>query len=154
MTGPQGAVLDHTALVALGAGHQRVSALVAAAHREHDRYVFAPALCLAAAIAQQSGLANHLGVLPVVEIVDLDYLLDRGRLAHRRWRSLAGGAGRRRGPAFRRVADRTARRHRLAPDLRRTRSRGDRAGLMAVDQDFAKAPPSSPLLVPSLRRAE
>lgn len=74
MTDPVGAVLDHTALVALGAGDQRVSALVAAAHREHDRYVFAPAICLAAAVSQRAGLANHLGVLPVVQILDLDYV--------------------------------------------------------------------------------
>lgn len=63
MIEPIGVVLDHAALLALGAGHQRVSALVAAAHREPDRYVFAPALCLAAAVSRRSGLANHLGVL-------------------------------------------------------------------------------------------
>jgi len=67
-------VFDHTALLALGAGSRRVSALVSQAHLQAGRYVYAPALCLVAAISQRPGLATHLGVLPAVAIIDLDYV--------------------------------------------------------------------------------
>lgn len=66
-------VFDHTALLALGAGHQQLSGLVSQAHLRSNRYVYAPALCLAAAIAQRPGLADHIGVLPAVQVIDLDY---------------------------------------------------------------------------------
>jgi len=67
-------VFDHTALLALGSGNRRVSALVSQAHLQVGRYVYAPALCLVAAISQRPGLATHMGVLPTVEIIDLDYV--------------------------------------------------------------------------------
>ena len=66
-------VFDHTALLALGAGSRMLSGLVSQAHTRPGRHIFAPALCLSAAIAQRPGLADHVGVLPAMQIVDLDY---------------------------------------------------------------------------------
>lgn len=68
-----GVVFDHTALLALGAGSRMLSGLVSQAHARPGRYVFTPALCLSAAIAQRPGLADHIGVLPALQIIDLDY---------------------------------------------------------------------------------
>lgn len=68
-----GVVFDHTALLALGSGSQLASRLVVAAHGQAGRHVYAPALCLAAAVAQRPGLADHLGSLPAIEVVDLGY---------------------------------------------------------------------------------
>jgi len=48
-------VFDHTALLTLGAGNRLLSGLVAQAHLQPGRYVYAPALCLTAAIAQRPG---------------------------------------------------------------------------------------------------
>jgi hypothetical protein len=70
---PLAVVFDHTALLALGAGSRMLSGLVAQAHARPGRYVFAPALCLTAAIAQRPGLADHIGVLPAMQVVDLDH---------------------------------------------------------------------------------
>jgi hypothetical protein len=66
-------VFDHTALLALGAGSRMLSGLVSQAHARPGRHIFAPALCLSAAIAQRPGLADHIGVLPAMQVVDLDY---------------------------------------------------------------------------------
>jgi hypothetical protein len=66
-------VFDHTALLTLGAGNRLLSGLVAQAHLQPGRYVYAPALCLTAAIAQRPGLVDHIGVLPVIQVIDLDY---------------------------------------------------------------------------------
>jgi hypothetical protein len=68
-----GVVFDHTALLALGSGSQLASRLVVAAHGQAGRHVYAPALCLAAAVAQRPALADHLGALPAIEVVDLGY---------------------------------------------------------------------------------
>lgn len=68
-----GIVFDHTALLALGSGSQLASRLVVAAHGQAGRHVYAPALCLVAAIAHRPGLADHVGALPVIEVVDLGY---------------------------------------------------------------------------------
>jgi len=74
MSGAQSAVvLDHTALLALGAGSHLVSRTVASAHRESGRYVYTPAMCLAGAVAERPGLAGHIGALLAVEVVDLGY---------------------------------------------------------------------------------
>ncbi|MGH3702394.1 MAG: hypothetical protein ACRDQY_23675 [Pseudonocardiaceae bacterium] len=75
MSGPPLAavVFDYTALLTLGAGNRLLSGLVAQAHLQPGQYVYAPALCLTAAIAQRPGLADHIGVLPVIEVIDLDY---------------------------------------------------------------------------------
>ena len=66
-------VFDHTALLALGSGSRMLSGLVSQAHARPGRYVFAPAMCLTAATAQRPGLADHVGVLPAMQVVDLDY---------------------------------------------------------------------------------
>jgi hypothetical protein len=66
-------VFDHTALLALGAGSRLASQLVVAAHGQAGRQVYAPALCLVAAVAQRPALADHLGSLPAIEVVDLGY---------------------------------------------------------------------------------
>lgn len=70
---PAGVVLDHTALLALGSGHRLLSALVAEAHAAASRYVYVPAVCLVAAIASRPALADHVGMLPALRVVDLDY---------------------------------------------------------------------------------
>jgi hypothetical protein len=68
-----GVVFDHTALLALGSGSQLASRLVVASHGQAGRRVYAPALCLAAAVAQRPALADHIGALPAIEVVDLAY---------------------------------------------------------------------------------
>jgi hypothetical protein len=66
-------VVDHTALLALGAGSQFMSRIVTAAHHRTDRFVLAPALCLAAAVAARPALADHLGGLPAIRVLDLGF---------------------------------------------------------------------------------
>ena len=66
-------VFDHTALLALGAGSPMLSGLVSQAHARPGRYIYAPALCVAAAVAERPGLADHIGVLPALQVIDLDY---------------------------------------------------------------------------------
>jgi hypothetical protein len=66
-------VLDHSALLALGSGHQRLSRIVREAHNHDDWIVYVPALCLAAAEASRVGLADHVGALPALEVVELGY---------------------------------------------------------------------------------
>ncbi|MEU5721535.1 hypothetical protein ABZ783_06905 [Micromonospora sp. NPDC047738] len=68
-----GVVFDHTALLAFGAGHHLLSGLVVQAHREHGRQLFVPALCLAGAAAQRPALGEHVGALPVLDVVELRY---------------------------------------------------------------------------------
>ncbi|MGN9808868.1 hypothetical protein ACTMSW_05855 [Micromonospora sp. BQ11] len=64
-------VLDHSALLALGAGNRALSALVVEAHRGAGRHVHVPALCLAAASSSRPALGDHVGALPALEVVDL-----------------------------------------------------------------------------------
>jgi hypothetical protein len=66
-------VFDHTALAALGAGNRLLSQLVNAAHTNPDRHIYVPALCLVAAVAERSGLDNHIGALPAIEVVELEF---------------------------------------------------------------------------------
>lgn len=76
MTGPHpttAVVFDHTALLTLGIGNRMLSGLVAQAHLQPGRYVYAPALCLTAAVAQRPELADHIGLLPAIQVIDLDY---------------------------------------------------------------------------------
>ncbi|MCZ4124986.1 hypothetical protein [Streptomyces sp. H39-S7] len=65
------ALLDHTALLALGAGYPALSGFVvdAAAGRAT---VQVPALCLTAAEAERRGVAEHIGALPGLDIESLD----------------------------------------------------------------------------------
>lgn len=71
---PTAVVFDHTALLAMGTGSPLASALVSQAHLQAGRHVYAPALCLTAAVAKRPGLADHVGVLPALEVVDLDFV--------------------------------------------------------------------------------
>jgi hypothetical protein len=66
-------VLDHTALVSLGEGNRLTSQLVDGAHQDSDRHVFIPAMCLAAAVAQRVAIGDHIGLMPALEVVELDY---------------------------------------------------------------------------------
>jgi hypothetical protein len=66
-------VFDHTALLALGSGSRLASQLVVAAHGRAGRHVYAPAMCLAAAVAERPALADHVGALEAIEVVDLGY---------------------------------------------------------------------------------
>ncbi|MGN9775472.1 hypothetical protein ACTMS0_06810 [Micromonospora sp. H33] len=66
-----GAVLDHSALLALGAGNPALSALVVEAHNAVGRHVYVPALCLAAASFARPALGEHVGALPALEVVEL-----------------------------------------------------------------------------------
>jgi hypothetical protein len=69
-----GVVLDHTALLLLGRGHPFLSGLVAApAHRAPGRYVYVPALCLAAAVAERPAIGEHVLALPAVEVIGLGF---------------------------------------------------------------------------------
>jgi hypothetical protein len=74
LTGAGAFVVDHTALAALGRGNWFMSRLVVkAADSESGNYVFAPALCLAAATAERPAMADHIGGLRAVDIVDLGF---------------------------------------------------------------------------------
>jgi hypothetical protein len=65
-------VLDHTALLLLGRGDRFLSGLVAGpARRVPGRYVYVPALCLAAAVAERPIIGEHALALPSLEIVPL-----------------------------------------------------------------------------------
>jgi hypothetical protein len=68
-----GVVFDHTSLLALGAGDQMLSAIVARAHLGQGRQVFVPALCLAAAASARPALGEHVGALPAMEVIELGY---------------------------------------------------------------------------------
>jgi hypothetical protein len=66
-------VFDHTALLALGGGHHGLSRLVAAAHADAEHHLYAPALCVAAAVAKDPGLGDHIGALPAIVVLELGY---------------------------------------------------------------------------------
>ncbi|MGB6161267.1 MAG: hypothetical protein WCF33_11300 [Pseudonocardiaceae bacterium] len=58
MTAPLVAVVfDHTALLTLGAGNRLLAGLVAQAHAQPGRYVYAPALCVASLPPESIGEA-------------------------------------------------------------------------------------------------
>ncbi len=66
-------ILDHTGLLVLGKGHRLTSALVSRAHTDAKRQVFVPAMCLAAATAERTAIGDHVGLLPALTVVELDY---------------------------------------------------------------------------------
>jgi hypothetical protein len=70
---PSTVIFDHTTLLALGRGTPRLSRLVTLAHQDPDQRVFIPALCLVAATAERPALADHIGGLPALQIVDLGF---------------------------------------------------------------------------------
>ena len=65
--------LDHTALLALGSGNQFLSKRVVLAARSARHGLLVPALCLTAATAQRPTLADHIGGLPVLQLIDLAF---------------------------------------------------------------------------------
>jgi hypothetical protein len=71
--GPVAVVLDHTALLALGAGNLWLSGLVVSAGGSAGAQVCAPALCLSAAVAERPPLADHIGGLPSITVLDLTF---------------------------------------------------------------------------------
>ncbi|MEU5309498.1 hypothetical protein [Streptomyces sp. NPDC021562] len=71
--GSAGVVFDESALLALGSGNSLASHFVANTEHGPTRHVYVPALCLAAADGLRKGLAEHVGALPAVEIVELDF---------------------------------------------------------------------------------
>lgn len=73
-SGDRAVVLDDTALLALGAGNQWLSRLIGAATARTDTYVYAPALCLSAAVADRPRLGDHIGGLSSITVLDLTYL--------------------------------------------------------------------------------
>lgn len=66
-------VADDSALIALGRGNQLMSALVVAAHHQPGRFVYAPAMCVAAAASTRPELAAHVGGLLAIRVVDLGF---------------------------------------------------------------------------------
>jgi len=68
-----GYVLDHTALGALGAGNRQLSRMIHAAHESPNETLYVPALCLVAAVADRPAIADHVGSLSELDIVELDY---------------------------------------------------------------------------------
>ena len=66
-------VLDDTALLALGAGNQWLSRLIVAAAARTDAYIYAPALCLTAAVADRPRIGDHIGALAAIAVLDLTY---------------------------------------------------------------------------------
>lgn len=74
-------LLDHTALLALGAGHRQLSGLIVAA-AEGDALGHVPALCLAVAEGERKGVGEHVASLPGLEVepLDLPAALDVGAL--------------------------------------------------------------------------
>jgi hypothetical protein len=69
---PQTVLLDSSALLALGAGNQWLSRLLGAA-AGRDLKVFTTALCLTAAVAERPLLADHIGGLAPIAVLDLTY---------------------------------------------------------------------------------
>lgn len=65
-------VLDTPTLLAL-AGNRQVSALIHRAHFETETRLWAPALSVLEADRERLGIAEHVGQLEVLHIVDLDY---------------------------------------------------------------------------------
>lgn len=70
---PQALVLDSTALLALGASNRWLSGLISKRTKQEALHLFAPALCLTAAVAQRPLLADHIGGLDDIDILDLTY---------------------------------------------------------------------------------
>ncbi|MFI7585629.1 hypothetical protein ACIB24_00975 [Spongisporangium articulatum] len=64
-------ILDDTALLALGAGHQLLSGVVARAHLDVGHVVYAPAMCVFAATSSRPALGDHIGGLVAIRIMDL-----------------------------------------------------------------------------------
>jgi hypothetical protein len=72
-TRPKAAILDATALLALGAGHRGLSRAVALATAGAGTRLYAPAMCVTAAVAARTELADHIGGLLALQVVELGF---------------------------------------------------------------------------------
>ncbi|MCX5421292.1 hypothetical protein [Streptomyces sp. NBC_00078] len=66
-------ILDHTAVLALCRGHRLLSGLAVVEVDDPDQRAHIPALCLVAASLQLPGAAAHVGALPGLEFLPLDF---------------------------------------------------------------------------------
>lgn len=66
-------ILDHTAVIALCRGHRLLSGLAVVEVPEPDGRAHVPALCLVAASMELPGVAAHVGALPGLEFLALDF---------------------------------------------------------------------------------
>ncbi|GGZ39370.1 hypothetical protein [Streptomyces poonensis] len=66
-------ILDHTAVLALCRGHRLLSGLAVAEVDDPAQRAHIPALCLVAASLQLPGAAAHVGALPGLEFLTLDF---------------------------------------------------------------------------------
>jgi hypothetical protein len=66
-------VIDDSALSLLASGSRDMSGLVVDAHEDDRYHAYVPALCLAAAASRRPGLADHVGGLFALQILDLKF---------------------------------------------------------------------------------
>ncbi|MBA4866388.1 hypothetical protein H1V43_34760 [Streptomyces sp. PSKA54] len=66
-------ILDHTAVLALCRGHRLLSGLAVVEVDDPDQRAHIPALCLVAASLELPGAAAHVGALPALEFLPLDF---------------------------------------------------------------------------------
>jgi hypothetical protein len=66
-------ILDHTAVLALCRGHRMLSGLVVVEVDDPHLRAHVPTLCLVAASLELPGAATHLGALPGLEFLPLDF---------------------------------------------------------------------------------
>jgi hypothetical protein len=70
---PEAAVIDSTALLALGSGNRAMSWIITAASRGEGLLVYAPALCISAAVAARRDLGEHIGSLLAIHVTELAF---------------------------------------------------------------------------------
>lgn len=66
-------ILDHTAVLALCRGHRLLSGLAVVEVDDPAQRAHVPALCLVAASLERPGVAAHVGALPGLEFLPLDF---------------------------------------------------------------------------------
>ncbi|MFE1951772.1 hypothetical protein ACFW9D_15020 [Streptomyces sp. NPDC059524] len=66
-------LLDHTAVIALCRGHRLLSGLAVVETDVPEQRAHVPALCLVAASLELPGAAAHVGALPGLEFLPLDF---------------------------------------------------------------------------------
>lgn len=66
-------ILDHTAVLALCRGHRLLSGLAVVEVDDPAQRAHVPALCLVAASLERPGVAAHVGALPGLEFLTLDF---------------------------------------------------------------------------------
>ncbi|MFE7273882.1 hypothetical protein [Streptomyces sp. NPDC057623] len=66
-------VLDHTAVLALCRGHRLLSGLAVVEVDDPYQRAHVPALCLVAATLELPGVVAHIGALPGLEFLPLDF---------------------------------------------------------------------------------